>query len=578
VAGKIAKSFIDELLARANIVEVVERAVQLKRAGRDFQGLCPFHHEKTPSFTVSPDKQFYHCFGCGAHGSAIGFLMNHEGLSFVEAVEDLAGMCGLEVQYETGAAGGAPAADYGGLYRVMDEAQHFYARMLREHPARARAVDYLKGRGLTGEIAKRFGIGYAPPGWDTLSDALARDPAERKLLVEAGLAVEKEDEHKFYDRFRDRVMFPIRDRRGRCIAFGGRIIDAGEPKYLNSPETPIFHKRQELYGLDQVLKRGKRPDKVLIVEGYMDVVALAQFDVDNAVATLGTATTGEQIEQIYRQLPEIVFCFDGDNAGRRAAWRALETVLPLLKEGRRAGFLFLPQGHDPDSLVRAQGPAVFAAKERVTALSTFLFDELAAKADPSTIDGKAQLVALARPLIAKVPPGPLRQLLSRHLETMSGATVRLPDAPPALRPRAAGEPRDARPGRPQRPGRQVARPEIRLIELLVRRPALVALARDLPALDVAANPAAALLVSLLETLEHDPDMHAGALLEHFRDGPHAALLGEILAREFVLDESRWESEFATTVEKLTAPDPRKAALRRAGYRRPAPDPDPSAAD
>ncbi|HMM76192.1 MAG TPA: DNA primase [Gammaproteobacteria bacterium] len=577
MAGKIAKSFIDELLARANIVEIVERAVPLKRAGRDFQGLCPFHHEKTPSFTVSPDKQFYHCFGCGAHGSAIGFLMNHEGFAFVEAVEELAGMLGLEVQYEAGGAAGAPAADYSGLYRVMEEAQQFYARMLREHPARARAVDYLKGRGLTGEIAKRFGIGYAPPGWDTLSTALASDPAGRKLLVEAGLTVEKEDEDKFYDRFRDRVMFPIRDRRGRCVAFGGRIIDAGEPKYLNSPETPIFHKRQELYGLDQVLKRG-RPDKVLIVEGYMDVVALAQFGVDNAVATLGTATTGEQIEQLYRYVPEIVFCFDGDNAGRRAAWRALETVLPLLKEGRRAGFLFLPQGHDPDSLVRTQGPAVFGAKESVTTLSSFLFDELAAKADPSTIDGKAQLVALARPLIAKIPPGPLRQLLSQHLQALSGATVRLPDAPQALRPRAEGAPREARPGRPQRPRRQVARPETRLIELLVRKPALAALARDLPALDVAASPEAALLVTLLETLEHDPDLHAGALLERFRDGPHAALLGELLAREFVLDESRWESEFSTTVEKLTTPDPRKLALRRSGYRRPAPDPDPSAAD
>jgi len=575
VAGKIAKSFIDELLARANVVEIVERAVQLKRAGRDFQGLCPFHHEKTPSFTVSPDKQFYHCFGCGAHGSAIGFLMNHDGLGFVEAVEELASALGLEVQYEAGSAGPTAVADHSGLYRVMDEAQRLYAKMLREHPARARAVDYLKGRGLTGEIAKRFGIGYAPPGWDTVCAALAHDSAARKLLVEAGLAVEKEDADRFYDRFRDRVMFPIRDRRGRCIAFGGRIIDAGEPKYLNSPETPIFHKRHELYGLDQVLGRGKRPDKALIVEGYMDVVALAQFGVDNAVATLGTATTGDQIELLFRHVSEIVFCFDGDDAGRRAAWRALETVLPLLKEGRRAGFLFLPHGHDPDSLVRAQGPAVFGDKERVTALSTFLFDELAARADPSTIDGKAQLVALARPLIAKVPAGPLRQLLSQHLQTLSGARVRFADAPPPLRAPAAAATRS---GRSARAGRHVARPEARLIELLVRRPSLAILARDLPALDVAASPDAALLVALLETLEHTPDMHVGALLERFRDGPHAAHLGDLLAREFVLDESRWESEFSNTVAKLTTPDPRQVALRRIGYQRPLPDRDPSAAD
>jgi len=550
LAGKIAKHFIDDLLARANIVEVVERVVPLKKAGRDFQGLCPFHAEKSPSFTVSPEKQFYHCFGCGAHGSAIGFLMNHDGLGFVEAVEDLAGMLGLDVQYET-TGPVAPAADYSGLFQVMDEAQLLYARLLREHPARARAVEYLKGRGLTGAVAKRFAIGYAPPGWDTLVSALATDPARRKLLIEAGLAVEK-DNDRFYDRFRDRVMFPIHDRRGRCIAFGGRIIDEGEPKYLNSPETPIFHKRQELYGLDQVLRRGKRPERVLIVEGYMDVVALGQFGVDHAVATLGTATTGEQIEQLYRHVSEIVFCFDGDAAGRRAAWRALETALPLLQEGRRAGFLFLPQGHDPDSLVRTEGAAVFNAKDKITALSTFLFDDLSVRADLSSLDGRAQLVALARPLISKVPAGPLRQLLGQHLQTLAGTTVEVANepSPPPRRPR------------PARAGRQVPSLLTRAIAMLVRQPTLAPLARELPALDVATNPESALLVTLLERLEARPDISSGALVESFRDGPWAALLAGILAQPLLLDETHWETEFTGAIEQMLKRSRRGEITRR----------------
>jgi len=557
LAGKIAKSFIDDLLARANIVEVVERVVQLKKAGRDFQGLCPFHNEKSPSFTVSPEKQFYHCFGCGAHGSTIGFLMNHDGLGFIEAVEELAGMLGLEVQYDS-AAPSAPAADYSGLYEVMDEAQQLYTRLLREHPSRQRAVDYLKRRGLTGEIAKRFGIGYAPAGWDTLCNALGTDAARRTLLVDAGLSVLREND-KFYDRFRDRIIFPIRDRRGRCIAFGGRIIDAGEPKYLNSPETPIFHKRSELYGLDQVLKRGKRPERVLIVEGYMDVVALAQFGVDNAVATLGTATTGEQIEQLYRHVSEVVFCFDGDAAGRRAAWRALETVLPLLKEGRRAGFLFLPQGHDPDSLVRSEGPGVFEAKDRITALSTFLFDELSAKADISTLDGRAQLVALARPLISKVPPGPLRQLLGQHLKELAGTTVReasAPAEPPPGRPSPAPAPRGTR------SAKQVPSLLTRAIAMLVRQPSLAPLARDLPALDVATNPESALLVGLLERLEADPDISTGALVESLRDTPQGELLEQILALPLLLDESHWAAEFTGAIEQMLKRSRRGEMTRR----------------
>ena len=541
MAGKIQQPFIDDLLTRVDIVEIVSRSVTLRKAGRDFQGLCPFHNEKSPSFTVSPDKQFYHCFGCGAHGSAIGFLMNHDGLSFVEAVEDLAGHLHLPIQYETET--NAPAApSHRGLYELMNEAQQCYAKALREHPARERAVEYLKHRGLTGAIAKSFNLGYAPPGWDTLTSQLGTDVSRRSQLVEAGLAVQR-DNGTFYDRFRDRIIFPILDRRGRCVGLGGRVIDQGEPKYLNSPETPIFHKRRELYGLHHALRSSGRPTRIIVVEGYMDVVALAQHEVNNAVATLGTATSDEHLEQIFKQVNEVVFCFDGDKAGRRAAWRALETVLPLLSEGRKAGFLFLPQGEDPDSLVRAEGKARFEQAEHVTPLSTFLFDELSARADISSMDGRAQLVALARPLIGKVPAGPFRQLLGQHLQRLAQTSVRLGPAPPgASAPSAqAGRPNNRR-----------AVPSLlrQAIGLLVRRPGLAPLARDLPAIDVSSDPESALLVTLLELIERSPGLNAGSLMETLRDTPQYGLLEEILQQPVLLAEDHWASEFSGAIEQL----------------------------
>ena len=546
MAGKIAQSFIDDLLGRVDIVEVVGRTVALRKAGRDFQGLCPFHNEKSPSFTVSPEKQFYHCFGCGAHGSAIGFLMNHENLGFVEAVEELAGMQNLPVVYETEGTA-KPADDHRPLYALMTQAMQCFERQLKEHPARDRAVAYLKGRGLTGAAAKAFGLGYAPPGWDSLLGQLGSDPVQRQRLVETGLASQR-DNGTFYDRFRDRIMFPILDRRGRCVGFGGRVIDQGEPKYLNSPETPIFHKRRELYGLHQVLKASGRPTRMLVVEGYMDVVALAQHGVANAVATLGTATTPEHLEQIFRHVNEVVFCFDGDNAGRRAAWRALETVLPLLTEGRKAGFLFLPQGHDPDSLVRQEGSAWFEDPRRITPLSGFLFDELAARADISSLDGKAQLVALARPLIAKVPAGPFRQLLTQHLQGLAQTQVRLGPGEPVSPQAQAATPRPRRSASGS--GRLVPSLVRRAVGMLARRPDLAPLARDLPALDVAENPESALLFVLLERLEGNPALTTGALVEALREDPRGPLLLDILGQPLVLDESLWESEFQGVVEQL----------------------------
>ncbi len=546
MAGKIAQSFIDDLLSRADIVEVVGRTVTLKKAGRDFQGLCPFHNEKTPSFTVSPEKQFYHCFGCGAHGSAIGFLMNHDSLGFVEAVEDLAGGLHLAVQYES--EGPTPTANYTPLYELMTAAQACYARLLREHPTKERAVEYLKRRGLTGAVAKTFGLGYAPAGWETLVNQLGVDAARRAQLVDAGLAVPR-DNGTFYDRFRDRIIFPILDRRGRCVGLGGRIIDQGEPKYLNSPETPIFRKRQELYGLHYVLKHGHRPERVLVVEGYMDVVALAQHRVNNAVATLGTATTGEQLELIFRHVTEIVFCFDGDNAGRRAAWRALETVLPLLLEGRKAGFLFLPQGQDPDSLVRSEGAARFESPEHITPLSTFLFDQLAARADTSSLDGRAQLIALARPLIGKVPVGPFRQLLIQHLEKIAQTRVQMGQAQ-SFSPPANPSPPRALPSRATPQAGRVPSLLRRAISLLVHQPSLAPLARDLPAIDVALNDEAALLFTLLERLTANPSAQVGTLLESLRDSPLWPLLEEVMGLPMLLDETQWEAEFSGAIEQL----------------------------
>ena len=572
MAGKIAQSFIDDLLTRGDIVEIVGRSVQLKKAGRDFQGLCPFHNEKTPSFTVSPEKQFYHCFGCGAHGSALGFLMNHDSLSFVEAVEELAGQLNLPVQYETDSS--APATpSHRGLYDLMHEAQLAYARLLREHPARERAVEYLKMRGLTGAIAKTFHLGYAPPGWDALCSQLGTDPVRRQQLIEAGLAVQR-DNGSFYDRFRDRVIFPILDRRGRCVGFGGRVIDQGEPKYLNSPETPIFHKRRELYGLHHVLRRGTRPSRILVVEGYMDVVALAQHGVENAVATLGTATTAEHLEQIFRYVSEVVFCFDGDKAGRRAAWRGLETVLPLLSEGRKAGFLFLPQGDDPDSLVRREGSARFEAPEHITPLSRFLFDELAARADISSMDGRAQLVALARPLIGKVPAGPFRQLLAQHLQSLAQTSVRLGPAPPAPAQHGA-KPCPAA-------GRGVPSLIRRAIGLLVRRPNLAPLARDLPAVNVADDPESALLITLLERLERNPLSNAGSLFEALRGTAQEPLLEEIMAQPILLAEDLWATEFSGAIEQLARQQQRQKYRRmvndRAPRATPEQEPPPAAED
>jgi len=377
MAGRIPQHFIDDLLTRIDIVEVIDHRVPLKKAGHEYKACCPFHGEKTPSFTVSQVKQFYHCFGCGEHGNAISFLMDYEHMDFVEAIEALAHGAGIEVPREAGT-DQAPQSSNQAAYDLLEQTAQYYQQQLRDHAEAQRAVDYLKERGLTGEVAARFGIGFAPPGWDNLTRALGNDKKIQQELLNTGLVIERNDSSGIYDRFRDRIQFPIHDRRGRTIGFGGRVINKDDtPKYLNSPETPVFHKGRELYGLYEARKAMRKLVRILVVEGYMDVVALAQFDINYAVATLGTATTHDHLETLFRTVPEIIFCFDGDRAGRQAAWRALENTLPVLRDGRAARFLFLPDGEDPDSQVRKTGKTGFeAAMDQATHLSDFFFDQL----------------------------------------------------------------------------------------------------------------------------------------------------------------------------------------------------------
>jgi len=411
----IPNDFIQTLLGRVDIVEVVDRHLPLKKAGANYQACCPFHSEKTPSFTVSPTKQFYHCFGCGAHGTAIGFLMEHAGKSFPEAVEELARDAGLTVPRDERAGEGESRDDTADLTGLMLTAAKFYRARLR---ASSTAIDYLKSRGLTGNVAARFGIGYAPEAWQPLAEAVP--DYDDAALERAGLVIRGEGD-KRYDRFRDRIMFPIHDSRGRVIGFGGRVLGKGEPKYLNSPETALFAKGRELYGIYLARNAIRAAGRVVVVEGYMDVVALAQHGVEYAVATLGTSTTPVHAQKLFRLTDSVVFCFDGDAAGRKAAWRALENTLPVLQDGKDARFLFLPDGEDPDDYVRARGKAAFeAALARATPLSEYLVAELTVRHPPDTAEGRAALLAAARPLLSQINAPILGTLLRQRLATVTG--------------------------------------------------------------------------------------------------------------------------------------------------------------
>ncbi len=516
MAGRIPQEFLDQLLSRADLVEIINARVPLRRAGREFVACCPFHTEKTPSFSVSPSKQFYHCFGCGAHGNAIGFLMAYERLEFPDAVDELARHAGLEVPH----AGGGGNSSRMLLERVV-QADRFFRQQLRVHPARQRAVDYLRQRGLTGQIANVFGIGYAPPGWDNLCHALRAEGVPAEELLAAGLA-SRDEQGRLRDRFRDRVMFPIRDRRGRVIAFGGRALDGDTtPKYLNSPETPLFHKGAELYGLYEARARTRSLSRLVVVEGYMDVVALVQHGVGYAVATLGTATTAEHIERLFRVVNELVFCFDGDRAGRVAGWRALDVTLPFLRDGRQVGFLFLPEGEDPDTLVRREGQAAFERRlEQAVPLADYLFAELRGQTDAETLAGRARLAELARPLLEKLPDGHFRDLMAERLRREAGLTATRLRPPPTATRRADHNPR------------LVRTPLRKAIALLLYRPELArqAMVNDSAPLD-GDEPGVRLLAELIETLRDHPQLNVAALLERYRDTPEGAILERLATWE-----------------------------------------------
>jgi DNA primase len=542
--GRIPQHFIDELIARTDIVELIGARVPLKKSGREYKACCPFHAEKTPSFWVSPDKQFYHCFGCGKHGTALGFLMDHDHMAFPEAVEELATRLGLEVPHEGGAERNTQRADEP-LYELMARVARFYSEQLTREP---RARDYLAKRGLTAATLERFAIGYAPNSWNELLRRFGASDAERKRLAEAGLIVERErggsrESERHYDRFRDRVMFPIRDARGRVIAFGGRIIDTGEPKYLNSPETVLFHKGRELYGLYEARRARRSLDRLVVVEGYMDTVSLHQSGIDYAVATLGTATTAEHFRRIFRLVPTVVFAFDGDRAGRAAAWRALQQALPEAREGREIRFLFVPQGHDPDTLITAEGREVF--EQRLAAavpLSEYLVRELSEQSELGSADGRARFAEQVRPLFARVPEGVYRELLLERLARVVGLSPERLEAlwaagrtaAPARSPSPApaGRSAPARPARGAGRGSLVRQAIIRLLHYPAI--ALEVTAGERIGLDGSEEPGVALLRELLDNLREEPAQIPAQVIQRWMGHKDAETLQKLLSREEVI--------------------------------------------
>lgn len=528
----IPQSFIQDLLNRVDIVDVVERHVQLKKAGANYVACCPFHNEKSPSFTVSPAKQFYHCFGCGAHGTAIGFVMEHVGLGFVEAVEELARGVGLEVPRERAAVGEyaqKPSAD---LYEVMQIAMRFYREQLKQSP---RAIDYLKGRGLSGEIAARFGVGYAPEGWQNLGAVFPSYQSE--TLTEAGLVIAN-DEGKRYDRFRDRIMFPIANVRGQIIGFGGRVLDKGEPKYLNSPETPLFEKGRELYGLFQAQKAIRATQQVLVVEGYMDVVALAQHGVDYAVATLGTATTPYHVQKLLRTVEHIVFSFDGDKAGQKAAWRALENALPHLQDGKRISFLFLPEEHDPDSYIRAFGREAFErCVTEAMPLSSYLLREISDGLDLRTSEGRNLLLQRAKPLLMALTAPATALLLRKEVAALAGVSQAELEALYEVAPVARSASRPV----PKKVGRIAPSVQRLLLQCLIAQPVL---ARQLPEGWNGEGGEGDAIMELLAVLrDTDYELAGPALTQYFQGMPHEKI---IVAAE--ADMLHWGTEFDVAAE------------------------------
>lgn len=599
MAGLIPQSFIDDLLHRTDILEVVDKRVPLKKSGKNYQACCPFHNEKTPSFSVQPERQFYYCFGCGAGGNAIGFVMNFDHLDFPQAVETLARDAGVEVPREESKAETRRQSEHAKLLDVLEQASKFYQFQLRHHAERKRSIEYLKTRGVSGEIARDFAIGYAPPGWDKLIEAIGVDAQQQKNLLKAGMVIERnkpegeevrKDNDKrspYYDRFRDRIMFPIRDSRGRTIAFGGRVLGDDKPKYLNSPETPVFHKGAELYGLYESKKFGDKFSRLLLVEGYMDVIALAQMGIRNAVATLGTATSDRHLTRMFRAVSEVVFCFDGDAAGLNAAWRALETSLPLMEDGRRVRFLFLPEGDDPDTHVRKVGKDKFLEQvEQSVPLEQFFFDKLSEDLDIDSIEGKARLSNLAKPLIRQLPKGVYGQLMLDRLSDTLGVSsesldqfmATAPDPaqrppPPEMAPppedHGAPPPYGAPQSRPSDRGPGVALTKIRkpasikAIELLLRNPEIaLALEANLESLRYAEDESRKLLCTLIEKVQNEPQIETYTLLGYCYGTHLGGQLTQLLQAEKITPQEGLEEEFKQIIDNILSDIQQKLHLLR----------------
>ncbi len=519
MAGLIPQNFIDDLISRSDIVEVINARVPLKRKGKEFTACCPFHNEKTPSFTVSENKQFYYCFGCHAKGNVIGFLMDYEHLSYVDAIESLAADQHLDVPHEDNGQVNQQKQDKQPLYDILKQASELYQQQLKTSE---RAIDYLKQRGLSGEIAKQFKIGYAPDGWDFLTSHLGKSKEHLLALSKTGLIVNK-DNNKTYDRFRDRIIFPITDQRGRIIGFGGRILDQGEPKYLNSPENAVFHKGYELYGLYESKQALRKIDLIIVVEGYMDVVALAQHGINYAVASLGTATTTEQIQKTFRTTHEIIFCYDGDNAGKKAAWRALENTLSVIRDGMVAKFLFLPEKEDPDTMVRKEGKQAFEQRiKNATTLSEFLFNNLISESDISTQEGKALVASKANKLIQKMHNSLFKDLLIKQLSSLVGLSQQHLEAKISSADKASKPvPKTVKPVR----GQQVQNNKTRIaITLLLQNPMLASHHKVPDDFKNAFTKGLPLLYALQKTIESNTEISSAALLERFRDNEHEKAL------------------------------------------------------
>jgi len=537
MAGRIPKNFIDDLISRSDIVDVIDSRVKLKKKGKDYRACCPFHNgSNNSSFSVSSDKQFYHCFNCGVSGNVITFLMEYDGIEFVDAVEVLAEQLSIEVpREETGNSSNNNTISYvdrKDLYQLMGDITRYYQQQLRTHKYSEKVINYLKSRGLSGQTAKHFQIGYAPDGWDEVRKTFAINKQIEQQLIEAGMLISK-DNGSSYDRFRDRLMFPILDRRGRVIGFGGRVFDDTTPKYLNSPETPIFHKGKELYGLYQVKQANKDVKRILVVEGYMDVVALGQFDIHYAVASLGTATTPDHIQLLFRQTSEVICCFDGDKAGRTAAWRALENALPAIQDGRTLRFMFLPDGEDPDSLVQKEGKAFFEKLvDQAMPLSDFLFQQLLEQVDMTSADSKSKLAQLAIPLLTKLPESVFREMMETRLLSLLGiekeGLKKLLPAAQTVEKKVTS---------------QKITPMRLAISLLLQNPQMVYQLPEIPEFKEIQIPGLTLLNSLLEICRETPHLSTGLLLEHWRSKPEEKLLITLATWKHQVQEDKYEQVF-----------------------------------